>query len=73
MSEVFDGTVEVQDGGASTTVLLDGTQGDAHVGGGGQGRGGERIEGGSDGHRARLPIPGPAFRTAQVGGSRARQ
>lgn len=36
MSEVFDGTVEVQDGSATTTVLLDGTQGDARLGGGGQ-------------------------------------
>ena len=36
MSEVFDGTVEVQDGAGTTTVLLDGNQGDTTVGGGGQ-------------------------------------
>ena len=36
MSEVFDGTVDVQDGAGTTTLQLDGTQGDATVGGGGQ-------------------------------------
>lgn len=36
MSEVFDGTVDVQDGAGTTTVQLDGTLGDATVGGGGQ-------------------------------------
>ena len=36
MSEVFEGTVEVQDGSANTTVLLDGDRGALNVGGGGQ-------------------------------------
>ena len=36
MSEVFDGTVEVQDGGGNTTVLMDGARGVLNVGGGGQ-------------------------------------
>ncbi len=36
MSEVFDGTVEVQDAAASTTVVLDGATGDGTLGGNGQ-------------------------------------
>ena len=36
MSEVFDGTVEVQDGSGNTTVLLDGNRGVLNVGAGGQ-------------------------------------
>jgi hypothetical protein len=36
MSEVFDGTVDVQDGNGNTTVLMDGTRGSLNVGGGGQ-------------------------------------
>jgi hypothetical protein len=36
MSEVFDGTVEVQDGSGNTTVLMDGARGMLNVGGGGQ-------------------------------------
>lgn len=35
MSEIFDGTVEVQDGSANTTVLLDGTAGGITAGGNG--------------------------------------
>lgn len=36
MSEVFEGTVDVQDGGGNTTILLDGSGGALVVGGGGQ-------------------------------------
>lgn len=36
MSEVFDGTVEVQDGSGNTTVVADGNTGDLRTGGGGQ-------------------------------------
>jgi hypothetical protein len=36
MSEVFDGTVEVQDGSGNTTLLLDGSRGALYVGTGGQ-------------------------------------
>lgn len=36
MSEIFDGTVEVQDGSSNTTVLADGDRGHLTVGGGGQ-------------------------------------
>jgi hypothetical protein len=36
MSEIFDGTVEVQDGSDNTTVLADGNTGYLGVGGGGQ-------------------------------------
>jgi hypothetical protein len=36
MSEVFDGTVDVQDGNGNTTVLMDGTRGSLNVGGCGQ-------------------------------------
>jgi hypothetical protein len=36
MSEVFDGTVEVQDGTGNTTVLVDGNRGALYVGAGGQ-------------------------------------
>src|SRR3546814_12771614 len=36
MSEIFDGTVEVQNGGATTTVLLDGNAGLVTAGGNGQ-------------------------------------
>jgi hypothetical protein len=36
MSEVFDGTVEVQDGSGNTTVLMDGAGGTINLGGGGQ-------------------------------------
>jgi len=49
MSEVFDGTVEVQDGGGNTTVLLDG--GTGIVTAGSNGKDGEvsvRIAAGSD-------------------------
>jgi hypothetical protein len=36
MSEVFDGTVDVQDGSGNTTILLDGSRGALVVGGGAQ-------------------------------------
>jgi len=36
MSEIFDGTVEIQDGSGNTTVLADGNTGFLVVGGGGQ-------------------------------------
>ncbi len=37
MSETFSGQVDVQDGGAQTTIRLDGNSGDVSIGGGGQG------------------------------------